>query len=229
VRLNHKDFPGKQSALKSIEILGDSLVWSYQSGFFTQNASVPISSLVSTYLKSNEIIWTYRIFANDGSGNVDDLSETLSAEGQTKLETDHLVSIYWQLLEFVNPFEFKERSSAESESKKWKSEKRENRSSEDSQRDHYAKDANNQGRQGRSNTGYSSKSSKDDFSSGSSSKVAPDAKSDLKQALSLIGGSLAKDKKRKLKSTLRIIHHPDHGGEQEFFIQLESALIELDW
>lgn len=229
MRLNHKDFPGRQSALKSIEVQGDSLLWSYQSGFFAQNASVPISSLVSVRLDSKELIWTYRIFANDGSGRVDDLSETLSAAGQTTAETDHLAGIYWKLLELVNPLEFQERRSAERNSRKQKSESHDGKGSERSQRRNSAKDANDKGRSDRSNASSSSRSSGENSSSQSSSKVSPDPSGDLRSALILIGGSLASEKKRKLKSALRLVHHPDHGGDQEFFVQLELVLAELDW
>jgi hypothetical protein len=227
--LNHRDFPGKRSALKSIEIQGDSLLWSYQSGFFTQNASVPISSLVSIRLENNELIWTYRLFANDGSGKVDDIAEILSAIGQTQSDNDCLVSIYWNLLEFVNPREFTERRTAEHDSRRRSSRKHNSKTSEDFGGDDSAYSANNQQRRDPSNAGSSSESSRGQSASQSSSSGPPGTRDDLKRALSLIGGSLAKEKKRKLKSTLRLVHHPDHGGNHEFFIQLESVLVELEW
>jgi hypothetical protein len=227
--LNHRDFPGKRSGLKSIEIQGDSLLWSYQSGFFAQNASVPISSLVSIRLENNELIWTYRIFLNDRSGKIDDIVETLSAVGQTQSDNDCLASIFWHLLEFVNPREFTERRTAERDSGRRTSRKHNSNTSKDFGEDDSANNANSQQQRDPSDTGSSSESSRGKSASQSSSSGPPSSRSDLKRALSLIGGSLAKEKKRKLKSTLRLVHHPDHGGNQEFFIQLESVLVELEW
>lgn len=229
MRLNHKDFPGKQSALKSIEVQGDSLLWSYTSGFFVQNASVPISSLVSVNLDGKELVWSYRIFANDGSGKVDDLSETLSAVGQTISETDCLVGIYWKLLEVVNPREFQERRSAERNSRRQNSENHDGNHAESSQRHNSARDVHNQRRRHSSSAGSSSRSSEDNYASQSASRVPRDPSIDLKRALLLIGGSLGREKKRKPKSTLRLVHHPDHGGDQDFFVKLEIVLAELDW
>jgi len=227
--LNHRDFPGKRSALKSIEVQGDSLLWSYQTGFFAQNASVPVSSLVSIRLENNELIWTYRVFANNGSGQVDDLTETLSAAGNSQSDNDCLISTYWKLLEIVNPREFTERRTTERDSRRRTSGKQNSQTAEDFEGDKSASDTSNQQRRTPGNADSSTESSKRHSGSQSTSSRSTDVRDDLKRALSLIGGSLPKEKKRKLKSTLRLVHHPDQGGSQDFFIQLESVLGELEW
>jgi hypothetical protein len=231
MRIAHRDFQGKKSQLKSIEVRGDSLLWTYQSGFCTQNASVPISSLTSVSWRNSELFWNYRIFANNGSGAVDDISETLSAEGQNPSEKEYLYRLYWVLLETVHPHEYsKHRGSEHNASEEGSSEDERKRQKHDEQQAS-ASNANRSTRRERSNNSSSSTSSKQQRSStqstaSSSSRANAEG---IKNALCLIGGNLSIEKRRKLKSTLRMIHHPDHGGNQEFFIALQAALIELDW
>ena len=230
MRLVHKNFPGKTSLLKSIEVKGDSLLWTYQSGFFSQHACVPISSLVSVQFDRCELTWHYRIFANDGSGRVDDVSETLSAQGYSPSEIESLRRLYWILLENVHPHEFtRHNGSARTSSQQSSS----GNSSNQSGRGRQQKSANNTNRndgkgQGDSNSASGS-SNNNHSSSQSSAESHSNVKTDIKNALLLLGGSLNEEKKRKLKSTLRLVHHPDHGSDQDFFIALQAVLIDMDW
>jgi len=231
MRIAHRDFQGKKSQLKSIEVRGDSLLWTYQAGFFSQNASVPISSLTSVSWENSELVWNYRIFANDGSGTVDNISETLSAEGQTPSEKEYLYRLYWVLLETVHPHEFsKRRGSGRNASQEGSSGDDGSRQKHDEQQAS-ASNANRSTGQEDRNSGSSSTSSEQRRSSKqSTTSSSPRANAEsIKNALCLLGGNLSIEKRRKLKSTLRIIHHPDHGGNQEFFIALQAALIELNW
>jgi hypothetical protein len=230
MRLDHRDFPGKRSPLKSIEVKGDSLLWTYQSGFFAQNASVPISSLVSIHYEKNELIWTYRIFASDGSGRVDDVAETLSAEGQTQSEKDYLSRLYWDLLKTFNPQDYSSRRNAESNSSQETSGSDPGRRQNHNAAQDSTNNANRHARQDASDSrSYSSSRQQGQSASQSSTYARTSTTTDLKNALRLLGGSLSIEKKRKFKSTLRLIHHPDHGGDQEFFIELESVFTDLDW
>jgi hypothetical protein len=222
VKLNHRDFPGKRSNLRSIKVEGDSLLWIYQSGFFDQNASIPLSSLVSVRLDGGELFWTYRIFANDGSGGVDDLRETLSAEGLTQSENDQLIQIYWKLLQTVHPREYADYRSSHEDPKQQSSSKRERYSSNDSAR---SSDSTDQG--SRRKPGSASNRSGDD--SNSTPRMPPGNRDELKNAIIILGASLSAEKRRKLKSSFRFLYHPDHGGNQDFFIILESVFVELKW
>jgi hypothetical protein len=228
MRLNHRDFPGRRSALRSIEIQGDSLLWTYQTGLFTHNASVPISSLVYIRLDNNELIWKYRIFANDGSGREDVLTETLSAAAQTQSENDSLARIYWSLLETVNPSDSPGRRNEDHQSKQWTSTQQEHGHKEDFNKNESKRKAYADARRD-SNSGSSSNSSGGQTASQSSASTSPSSRNEIRIALRLLGSGLSNDKKRKLKSTLRLVHHPDYGGDQDFFIELESALVELEW
>jgi len=230
MRLVHKDFPGKKSPLKSIEIKGDSLLWTYQSGFFSQNASVPISSLVDIKYENNELIWAYRIFTNDASGRVDDVAETLSAEGQTKSENDFLARLYWELLKTLNPHEYSSRRNAEQNTNKRNSGNGTGKREEKNERKDHTKNEHTNTKKDHSDKTWSANSSQQGKSESQSTSNASDStKTEIKRALYILGGSLSKEKRRKFKSTLRLIHHPDHGGDQEFFIELESALVDLEW
>jgi hypothetical protein len=222
LELNHRDFPGKRSTLKSIVIEGDSLLWVYQSGFFTQHASVPLSSLISLRLDGGELFWTYRIFPTERSGAVDDLTETLSILGRTQSENDQLIQIYWKLLQTVHPREYAERRSSHEDPKQQSSSNRERYSSNDSARSSDSKDQGS-----RREPGSASNHSGDD--SKSTSRTSPGNRDELKKAIIILGASLSAEKRRKLKSSLRLLYHPDHGGNQDFFIKLESVFVELEW
>ena len=224
MKLNHRDFPGKRSNLRSIKVEGDSLLWIYHSGFFDQHASIPLSSLVSVRLDGGELFWTYRIFANDGSGGVDDLRETLSAQGFTQSDNDHLIQIYWKLLQTVHPREYAERRSSQGDPRQQSSSKRDRYTTNDSARSSNSKDQDS-----RRDPGSASNHSGNDSYSNSTSRASPENRDDLKRAIIILGASLSVDKRRKLKSSLRLLYHPDHGGSQDFFITLESVFAELEW
>lgn len=224
MELNHRDFPGKRSNLQSIKVEGDSLLWIYQSGFFAQNASIPLSSLVSVRLDCGELFWTYNIFASDGSGGVDNLRETLSAQGLTQSENDQLTQVYWKLLQTVHPREYAERRSSHEDPRQHSSGTRERHSSSDSARSSNSKDQGS-----RRKSGSASNHSGGDSSSNSTPRTSPESRDDLKKAVTILGASLSAEKRRKLKSSLRLLYHPDHGGSQDFFIKLESVFVELEW
>jgi hypothetical protein len=224
VELFHRDFLGRRSTLKSIAIEGDSLLWVYQSGFFTQHASVPLSSLISLRLEGGELFWTYRIFPTERTGSVDDLVETLSALGRTQSENDHLIQIYWKLLQTVHPREYAERRSSQGDPRQQSSSKRDRYTTNDSARSSNSKDQDS-----RRDPGSASNHSGNDSYSNSTSRASPENRDDLKRAIIILGASLSVDKRRKLKSSLRLLYHPDHGGSQDFFITLESVFAELEW
>jgi hypothetical protein len=222
LELNHRDFPGKRSILKSIGIEGDSLLCVYQSGFFTQHASVPLSSLISLRLDGCELFWTYRIFPTERSGSVDDLTETLSVLGRTQSDNDCLIQIYWKLLQTVHPREYAKRRSSHGDSKQQSSSKSERYSRNDSARNSDSKDQGS-----RREPGSTSNHSGDH--SNSTPPTSFGNVDDMKKAIIILGASLSAEKRRKLKSSLRLLYHPDHGGNQDFFIKLESIFVELEW
>ena len=229
MKLVHKNFPGKVSGLISIQIKGDSLVWSYRSGFFVHDACVPINSLVSVEYNNSEFIWQYKTFVADEKGEIQDITESLSAVDLNTNENVLINKIFWQLLESVNPMEFRNRTNDAGDKKNYQ----DRRDKEASKRKNKKEKSDNQRNRRQTYYESNSRSEENPRSEESDNNATVDYRttkdSEIRDSLIVLGSSLNPEQRKKLKSTLRLIHHPDHGGNKDFFIALERSMVNLEW
>jgi hypothetical protein len=226
MRLIFQDYAAKSCSLNTIYIQDDFLAWKYKTAFFLQDCSIPISSIASVSLADGQLTWQYSMPIHEKSTF---LSETLSARSQTLSEQKFLAGLYQDLLAKLvqreNASRGGSRDHASSDSSRQKQQHRGGNS--DQQRSSRSQD---QTSEQSADTGRSSQRSRESKAgSRQSCQRSSEFSHDIRGALLTLGSSLSGDQKRRLKATLRMVHHPDHGGSKDYFIALEIALRELQW
>ena len=205
----------KGNHLISFSVEGDLLKWKYRSSFWaiTQEAFIKISSIDNLNLDNERLSWSYTDFVDNTSKNqIESLSSRYELKAENEQEIKTLLIYFKQLTKCgVN----------RNNSRQSKKSKEENQSKKDE------KNTKNKTGQEANNSAKYKSSSKAKDSKVNTNNIS--GKENIYRAIKLLSQNLDADRKKKLKRTLRLIHHPDQGGSNEYYLAIEEAFEKLNY